>query len=329
MIRTNKTITLLTLLFGLSSVNANASVYTFETLDNNADPTFNQLLGINDTGTIAGYYGSGAQGHPNIGYTLGQSGYIPENFPGSVQTQVTGINNNGVTVGFWSDQNNLNQVNNNFGFVDNHGVFTNVNNPGTGSFNGVLTNQLLAVNDNNIAAGFYINAQGVTEGETYNINNNSFSSVNINGAASVTAAAINNANEIGGFYTDQNGNIDGFILNGNNLITLQAPGEVTTEVLGLNNNGLADGLVIDGNNNMHGFVYNISTGQYNIVDDPNGIGTTTFNGINDQGQITGFYVDSAGFTDGLLANPIPEPSILALIVSGILGLAGTSRRRYA
>ena len=34
------------------------------------DPTFNQLLGINNEGTIAGYFGSGAQGHANKGYTL-------------------------------------------------------------------------------------------------------------------------------------------------------------------------------------------------------------------------------------------------------------------
>ena len=33
--------------------------YTFKTLDDHADPTFNQLLGINDHGKIAGYFGSG------------------------------------------------------------------------------------------------------------------------------------------------------------------------------------------------------------------------------------------------------------------------------
>src|SRR5207302_11059160 len=43
--------------------------YTFKTLNDNADPTFNQLLGINTHGVIAGYFGSGATGHPNKGYT--------------------------------------------------------------------------------------------------------------------------------------------------------------------------------------------------------------------------------------------------------------------
>jgi hypothetical protein len=44
------------------------------------------LLGINDEGVIAGYFGSGAQGHANKGYRLylpyGQGNYAHENFPG-------------------------------------------------------------------------------------------------------------------------------------------------------------------------------------------------------------------------------------------------------
>lgn len=82
--------------------------YSFSTLNNNIDVTFNQLLGINNAGQIAGYFGSGAAGHPNKGYLLsppdGQGNYLAENFPGSVQTQVTGLNDRGDTVGFWSGQ---------------------------------------------------------------------------------------------------------------------------------------------------------------------------------------------------------------------------------
>ncbi|HWG24343.1 hypothetical protein, partial [Actinospica sp.] len=36
--------------------------YSFTTVDDPADPTFNQLLGINQNGIIAGYFGSGAAG---------------------------------------------------------------------------------------------------------------------------------------------------------------------------------------------------------------------------------------------------------------------------
>ena len=44
-------------------------------------------------------------------------------------------------------------------------------------------------------------------------------------------------------------------------------------------------------------------GGYQSVDDPNGIGTTTINGVNDAGDLVGFYTDAAGNTDGLLAAP--------------------------
>ena len=94
--------------------------YSFTTLDNPADPTFNQLLGFNNGGIIAGYFGSGAAGHPNKGYVLVRTRarfkIMKENFPGSTQTQVTGLNDRGVTVGFWSDMNTANQQNDNFGF---------------------------------------------------------------------------------------------------------------------------------------------------------------------------------------------------------------------
>src|SRR5712691_7250571 len=61
----------LALLPAVALANSQAgTAYTFKTLNDHADPTFNQLLGINNHGKIAGYFGSGATGHPNKGYTL-------------------------------------------------------------------------------------------------------------------------------------------------------------------------------------------------------------------------------------------------------------------
>ena len=37
--------------------------------------------------------------------------------------------------------------------------------------------------------------------------------------------------------------------------------------------------------------------------DPHGVGTTTINGVNDHGQLVGFYLDGANNTDGFLAAP--------------------------
>ena len=52
----------------------------------------------------------------------GQANFTNENFPGSVQTQVTGINNTGTTVGFWA--NGVGTTASNFGWVNVNGSFT-------------------------------------------------------------------------------------------------------------------------------------------------------------------------------------------------------------
>jgi len=54
---------------------------------------------------------------------------------------------------------------------------------------------------------------------------------------------------------------------------------------------------------MYGFTWSPSSGFELGINDPGGVGTTTLNGINDAGDIVGFYVDSNNYTDGMLAIP--------------------------
>jgi hypothetical protein len=284
--------------------------YRFETLDNARDVTFNQLLGINDSGVIAGYFGSGAAGHPNQGYLLlppyGQGNYLNENFPGSVQTQVTGLNNRGVTVGFWSSMNNANQVNDNHGFVDVGGHFRTADFP-TGSPAAPPVDQLLGVNDNDVAVGFYTDAAGNNHGYEYNIGRHRFNTVTESGVTSLTAAAVNDRNDVAGFYTNPGtGNTDAFIkFENRTFIDLSVPGASSTMALGVNNYDEVVGVYTVGSGSsaqMHGFTWTPQHG-FRTVDDPHGVGTTTINGVNDHGQLVGFYVDGAGNTDGFLATP--------------------------
>ena len=284
--------------------------YRFTTLDNANDVTFNQLLGINDHGKIAGYFGSGGQGHPNKGYLLlppySQQNYINENFPGSVQTQVTGLNNHGVTVGFWSSMNNANMVNDNSGFVDVHGHFRNADFP-TPAPASPPVNQLLGVNDNNIAVGFYTDANGTNHGYRFNIATGRFRPIVDPNAptASLTAAAINDIGDVAGVYTNPaTGNTDGFLKYHGHFTDLAVPGASSTMALGVNNFGEVVGVYTPSSNSqaLNGFTWTAQRG-FRTVDDPHGIGTTTINGVNDHGQLVGFYVDSAGNTDGFLASP--------------------------
>jgi len=295
----------------LSHSATSATSYQFKVLDNARDVAFNQLLGINNYGTIAGYFGSGAAGQPNKGYLLypryGQGNYVNENFPGSVQTQVTGLNDRGVTVGFWSSMNNASMVNDNFGFWERNGKFHNANFP-TGDAGSPPVDQLLGVNDGGIAVGFWTDANGNNHGYTVNTNTDRFAAVTDPGApgASLTAAAINSRGDIAGFYTSPaTGNTDGFLKAGGKFTDLSAPGASSTMVLGVNDHDEVVGTYTVGTGSsaaMHGFTWT-ARGGFKTIDDPQGMGTTTINGVNNAGDLVGFFVDAAGNTDGMLVIP--------------------------
>lgn len=271
---------------------------SFFTLDNQNDPTFNQLLGINNKGEIAGYFGSGAIGHPNKGYTIvppyGQADYTNENYPGSMQTQVTAINNRGDTAGFWVDSKKVNR-----GFIEWNGVFTSYRDPDTGKG---TVNQILGLNDKGIAVGFYTDGKGRNHGFTLDQKTGKFTPVTPPGSTNVTVAGINDAGDICGFYGPPSATI-GFIRKGENFSTLTFPGSSATMALGINYYDRVVGSYTNGSSGgMHGFLLidPLKHARWTSIDDPHGVGTTTINGLNDRHDLVGFYVDSAGNTDGMV-----------------------------
>ena len=226
--------------------------FTFRTIDDAADPTFNQLLGITNRGRIVGYFGSGADAaHPNKGFQVrfpyGQNNFQNENFPGSVQTQVVGINNNNVTVGFWVDGDGAN-----FGFVERGGTFRSVSNPATpaqGQFN-----QLLGVNDYGVAVGFFNDAAGAAHGYTFDTRTGQFAGVVLPVAAdSVTATGIADDGTVSGFYTT-NKVTSGFVLRHGHFQRLSFGGGTNTQALGINDGHEVVGSYVDAAGAMHGFL---------------------------------------------------------------------------
>jgi hypothetical protein len=299
---------------GAATSGAPSDGYQFVTAGSDHDRTFNQLLGINNEGVIAGYFGSGVKGHPNKGYEIvppyAQGDIRGENFPHSVQTQVTGLNDKGVTVGFFSGENNKNNVNNNFGWYAAGGHFHEVNFP-TGTPAKPPVDQLLGVNNHDIAVGFFTNASGINRGYTYNIAKKTFSRVlppganNSNLGASLTATAINDGGDVAGFYNVSSSTVDGFLrLHNGDFIKFAVPGAAMTQAFGLNNFDTVVGTYTLANGDTFGFIYKLGHGiTATDISDPNGVGTTVLNGINNENDIVGFYTDGAGNVDGLLGYP--------------------------
>lgn len=286
---------------------SNASVhYVFQEHRDLHDPTFNQLLAMNDNGVIAGYFGSGADAaHPNVGYIAdapyAQNNFHVEDFPGAAQTQVIGINDAGTTCGFYADP-----AGDNFGFVKYHGVFEAVVDPADP---GSTFNQLLGLNNNGQSVGAYNTPDGNSHGYLFNFHTNTFSPINIAGAVSVQPTDINLSGTVVGYYTPATGPGRAFLRQSNGVMKTWAHvGASATRDYGINDAGRVVGSYDIGTGaaiQTFGFVR--QNGLTETVVEPQAVtGTgamTVYNGIANNGDLIGFYVDAAGNTDGVIATP--------------------------
>jgi len=278
-------------------------------LNNPGDPNFNQLLGINDHKIIAGYFGDGTV-VVNNGYVLvPNTHYSVENFTGTppaghtiTQTQAIGINNNEVPliVGFWQDQNGVQ-----FGFQDVQGMFKTILDPSAAAVG--FNQNLLGVNDANLAAGFWTDSGNHEHGFVVNLASKPKTFTEIppalfNGAVATQASGINDNNIVCGFWVDNNLNDHGFFgpLGGPYQtfnVTFNGVVAKSTQALGCSKNFIV-GSYIPGNavTNQHGFIFDgttfvkfsapgsSQTPAFNVVG-------TVINGVNDDRDIVGFFSD--------------------------------------
>ncbi|MGC2112309.1 MAG: hypothetical protein WA655_22510, partial [Candidatus Korobacteraceae bacterium] len=279
----------------LLGTSAWAQSYRFMTVVNPGDPNspFTQLLGINNSNMIAGYHNFLS----NQGFTLMlPNGYTTENYPQSAMTQVIGINNSLTTDGFYVDNGGTTH-----GFTHtSSGTYATVDFPGT------AFNQLLGQNDMQQASGYYsLSADNTTPDFPYVYDEvgGVFEVITIPGAVGgAQATGINNSGEVCGFFIDSIGTNHGFLLNFGVLLQLDYPASTFTQALGLNNHGQVVGQYMDSAGLTHGFLYTVSSGQYTSIDDPNGVGATIVNGINDNGTIVGFF-GAAPINSGFVGFP--------------------------
>ena len=288
--------------------------YQFVELGSHKDRAYNLLFGINNHGRIAGTYGPGGGGQASKGYTINapyaQGDITGENFPKSAQTVVDGLNDNNVQVGYYSTTNKKTGTDGTFGWYFN-GKFHEVVYP-TGNNSKPTQDLLNAVNNHDVAVGFYENSAGRSRGYTYNIKTGKFALVTKPGAPtggsapSLSAFGINNRGDVVGEYAASGSVMDGFIkLAGGAFHTIAVPGATETVALGVNDNDTVVGAYVDATGStmtIRGFIWRIGGHLTTMVDDPNGGDFTVLSGINNEGDIVGYYEDTQGL-HGLLAFP--------------------------
>jgi hypothetical protein len=279
--------------------------YSVQTVTDPTGTAFINLLGINDSGTIAGFDNANTA----QGFTLTlPSNFTPQNYPNSFTSMVTAINNNGDTAGIYTDPNNVTH-----GYTNIHGIFSIVDNPAS-----VVFNQALGINNADMTVGYYAPTTAGTTGQiAYAQSHGVFTDINTLLPANVNSQAvgINNNNAIVGFYQPTLLTSIGFFDRNGTFTQIDPFGSSFTQALGINDEGEIVGFYLDANGVQHGYIDN--NGVFSSFD-PAGSASTTINGVNDLGQIVGFYTDNGDATVGFVGTPVPEPT--APFAIALLGL---------
>jgi hypothetical protein len=224
------------------------------------------------------------------------------------QTQAIGINTRAFPdiVGFYTDH----ATGFTHGFLDANGVQSPVDDP-AGSPPNVTTpvQNLLGINNFDEAAGFWTDNNGHQHGFVVELDTQSPSlsrfieipPTTFAGAVGTQASDITNNELVCGFWTDAKSNNHGFFgFLGQKFFTfnvkIKGVTVTSTSPFGCNDRGEIVGAFTDSNGNIHGFI--LFDRKFFQFDAPGSSQTPAFgtmgtfiNGVNDRGDIVGFFSD--------------------------------------
>ena len=217
---------------------------------------------------------------------------------GTAGTFAIGINDAGQIVGNYSAS-----VGSNFGFLYSGGSYTSLSVPGA------INTFADGINDAGQIVGEYqVDSNYIPQSFLYS--EGSYTIINVPGSSNSVATGINSAGEIVGWYSVDNGpqmssSRFGFLDAGGVYTTISDPLTQPywgTNSFGINNAGQIVGYFTAGGplgTSDNGFLFDSATSTFTNLNFP-GATFTFANGINDIGEIVGFYVDNSGKDHGFL-----------------------------
>jgi probable HAF family extracellular repeat protein len=218
---------------------------------------------------------------------------------GRGQTFAYGINGSGQVVGTYFNPSSQPAETTDHGFLYSSGTYTTLDYPANNR------TDAYGINDSGEIVGYYSNSgPGTTGSHGFLYSGGSYTSFDyppIGGILNQTfAQGINDADQIVGYYLGPGGD-HGFLYSGGNFTTLDVNGSSaragSTVAHGINASGQIVGEYVDSGGTSHGFLYSggtytTLTDPFAINGDPNHTNGTVALGINDAGQIVGYYYGS-------------------------------------
>lgn len=152
------------------------------------------------------------------------------------------------------------------------------------------------LNDAGEVVGYYYGYYGnsnLTEVGFLRDASGNFTNIVPSGSTYTTADGINNNGEIAGTWVDSSDGVHGFVYQAGTYTSFNVPGATSIYGVLINNNGEVAGYYYDSNNYSHGFVRDPS-GTVTTIDAPAGYTDLLIFGLNDNGQVTGWYGVGSG-----------------------------------
>jgi hypothetical protein len=251
---------------------------------------------INNRGQLTGeYVRVGPDGVPDS-----ESGFLRDprgrvtvlDVPGAKGTEAVKLNDRGQVVGEYSqDTPIVNSSANPRDYLWDRGRVITIEIPGADP----VRTEPIGVNNRGQVVGPYLDRKGALHGFLWE--RGRITTIDLPGATSTSPTAVNDRGQVLGVYTDAAGAFHGFVLSRGRFVSFDAPDQGDFLFpLDINNRGQIVGWTVDDPVTMAGargfLLAKGARGPATPVSFP-GASRTIATGINDQGQIVGFYENPA------------------------------------